>query len=292
MHVRYSLEMACAEFEWDEDEPPGPGTIFCLRISFSYFAGAYALPSSFGPQMESKVPSSPCMSFRSKSGWDKVTISKEHMLEFQGLDSPGPACYETVSPRFSAGVKFSRSSRPSSLFPDTPERTPGSVYEQDSRLVHRSLIVGRFTQSPRESRYIRCSSMLGPGQYEWEKSSLSRRACSFGESYTAYANVYFKGKEREQLGRTCPVLGTYRTTCISPRGVTFPRSNRDDNHSLYMSSVNSARRRSLSPLGPGSYAREESRVKPSVRFGPRPEKVKPRLDLKKISKIPKKFWDS
>lgn len=209
-----------------------------------------------------------------------MTISKDHMLDFQGIDSPGPACYEAVSPRFSTGVKFARSRRPSNLFPNIPERTPGSVYQPDSPLVHRSLVAAHFPKSCRDV-VSRSASILGPGEYEWEKSSLSRRASSFGESFAAYSKVYFKGVEREHLGRTCDVLGTYRTSSNrgDRNGISFTRSSQRE----YSSSYSSA-------LGPGSYTREESRDKPSVKFGPRPEKQKPRLDLKKIRNISKSFW--
>lgn len=227
----------------------------------------------------------PSLSFQSKDGWDKVTISKHHLQERMGTQSPGPAVYDPPRSRSSTGTRFGQSQRPKILFPAVPESTPGCVYDQDSTLVHPTLPMGIFPRTGRDSDTLsarqRFRSELGPGSYESDRSCLSNKAFSFGEPFSAYRKVCIPGCDRENLGRTCATLGISLRFMGGDHGQSFTRSARD--------SYSSLRRKTSEPkTGPGCYELDSNRERPVVSFG-KPSR-RPRLDFRKLAKLSKSYW--
>jgi hypothetical protein len=190
------------------------------------------------------------------------------------LPTPGPGSY-TLTSRLKEGVRFTRSPRSGTPFPNIPVESPGCIYKQDSRLVHRSPSPIGFSRSPRDPAYRLDTS--GP-EYQEARSTLSRRCHSFAASRSAYRAVYYPGFEREKLGRTS------RTICTSGATISTVRSGR--------SFSRSPRSQSRSPvsIGPGHYDPSTGRasIGHAVPFGS--PRRRSRLNFQLFSQLSKSYW--
>jgi hypothetical protein len=190
--------------------------------------------------------------------------------------TPGPGSYSRQSRR-SPGVRFSRSPRPSTIFFPSPERTPGCIYSPNWNPVDPSNRCGIFS---RASRAVSGTAIKGGrDSFIGLRSSLSKRACSFAASRSAYKYVYYPGYDRERLGRTSRTLGSYTIPNMSGRsGRSFTRSPRCPSRSPRSDTI-----------GPGEYNPSiPPRSVPAVPFGS-PRRT-PRLDFPYFDRQSKTFW--
>jgi hypothetical protein len=194
-----------------------------------------------------------------------------------------------LAPKYVPGTRFTRSERPGCLFPVIPEPTPGCIYQQDSSLIHPSLLTQSFPRSARDSTgspRFNTGCDIGPGTYDAPGSTLTRKAFTFGESFSAYKKVSFPGCDRENLGRSSYNTGRasiYTRFGRNGRSQSFARSVRQ--------SSRSSSQRSESPIGPGYYdyiSHDRSVGKPTASFGA--PRGGPRLDFASISTLGKSFW--
>lgn len=198
-----------------EDLEPGPGS--------------YDLPPGIGPQSESTKESGIARSLTAKhtKSWMKTFITKDHLCELLGRDTPGPGSYQPQVIGTQARVKFGNSKR--RPLNDTAERAPGPEYQvrtSPTDVRHET----KFSKGSRwDSRDALGSSMgsTGPGQYEASTSFDGvRLAKSFGCSHRAYDKVRIIGGERENVGRTSPGPGGYQPWKPDGRKYSFTRADR------------------------------------------------------------------
>lgn len=200
-------------------------------------------------------------------------------LAYEGqrrIDTPGPGWYSNHSKR-GYGVRFSRSPRPSTIFPAAPERTPGCIYSPNWNQIKPHSRCGVFSRASRDDSRIRVSGSRGFSV--GVKSTLSKRAYSFAASRSAYKHVYYPGCDREQLGRTSGTLGSFVSPAMSGRsGRSFTRSPRSPSPSPRSSTI-----------GPGQYNPSiPPRSVPAVPFGS--ARRTPRLDFSYFDRLSKSFW--
>jgi hypothetical protein len=193
-------------------------------------------------------------------------------------DTPGPGEYTPTTCR-TRGPCFSRSPRLRSPFPGSFERSPGYKYDQDSRLVHRSILSGSFARSarlrPPNRAYIACNTQTVP-------SNLSKRAHSFGASRIAYKGLFFPCYEKERLGLATRRVSSGRSLVrAGMSGRSFTRSPRfpDPFRSRFHS------------LGPGCYDPRlpMGSLGYAVPFGS-PRGRSSRLDFSDIKLLSKAYW--
>ncbi|KAF4663995.1 hypothetical protein FOL46_004465 [Perkinsus olseni] len=285
--VQYRMEVFKEASKMAEpDDEPGPG-------EYGPLPG-----SGVGQQQLSQHANPPTARVfgRNTRSWSQMWISKHHLGELVGKDTPGAGTYEPSTTSESVNgkknsVRFGGARRRTEL--GYPNDSPGPAYDVRGCIAAKVCNTGSALR--RAERYVldeleraMRANNVGPGDYDilTPGSKLDESfGRSFGVSHRAYDKTCSPGFEKELIGRTSPGPGFMTIDFAKDAKLhSFARSLRPPLHG------GGTR---VSAPGPGTYGVQEAinmgrlacfessrRNPPTISFG-KPSR-KPRIDFKAL----------
>lgn len=213
LYATPSFNSICAEDDFDDR--PGPG--------------AYESFSSLGNQTESHKKTFSSVSFKNRNVSKKQFLTKHHLSEFRGRDTPGPGSCNVKTFLSKRSVAIGKAQARPDADSATPSPGPAAGYHVRTKVgddLRGSVKIGKELRW--KTSHADNNTRIGPGSYECGTSIDGKRLSkSFGNSFSEWSKNYVPAFERFNKGTASPGPGKYHESFGKEgQGAAFTKDTR------------------------------------------------------------------